>query len=229
MSGTDPFAHDDAAYVLGALSPDARRAYEEHLGQCTDCARAVRDLAGLPGLLARVDEAVFLGAGEVLPVPDTMLPRLLSRVRRQRRRMRVRMVAGLVAAAAAVAVLAGLVGARLGGPEPAATTQPVTMTPVGQHALQATLTLQQVAWGTKMHLSCSEEDEPAGAEENQAYALVVRRAGGEAQQIATWRGLPGRTTELDAATALDPDQIARVDVVLVGTGRRVLSVSPATG
>ncbi|MEZ5095510.1 MAG: hypothetical protein R2731_05020 [Nocardioides sp.] len=188
----------------------------------------MRDLAGLPGLLARVDEAVFLGAGEVLPVPDTMLPRLLSRVRRQRRRMRVRMVAGLVAAAAAVAVLAGLVGARLGGPEPAATTQPVT-TPVGQHALQATLTLQQVAWGTKMHLSCSEEDDPRRRRGEPGLCPGRAPGRGEAQQIATWRGLPGRTTELDAATALDPDQIARVDVVLVGTGRRVLSVSPATG
>ena len=50
-----PFAHDDAAYVLGALSPAERLEFERHLGRCDDCTRAVRELAGLPGLLGRVD------------------------------------------------------------------------------------------------------------------------------------------------------------------------------
>ena len=51
---TDAFAEYDAAYVLGALSPEDRRDYEAHLATCDDCARAVGELAGMPGLLARV-------------------------------------------------------------------------------------------------------------------------------------------------------------------------------
>lgn len=49
----DEFATYDAAYVLGALSPEDRQAFEEHLQECDRCAAAVRELAGLPGLLAQ--------------------------------------------------------------------------------------------------------------------------------------------------------------------------------
>ncbi|MEQ6903775.1 zf-HC2 domain-containing protein, partial [Nocardioides sp. YIM 152588] len=89
MSATDPYAHDDAAYVLGALSPEERRAFEEHLTGCAECARAVREVAGVPGLLARLDASAFAVPEELPPVPDTLLPRLLARVRRRRRRARV--------------------------------------------------------------------------------------------------------------------------------------------
>ena len=51
---TDPFVTYDAAYVLGALSPQDRAAFEEHLRGCAQCAAAVAELAGVPGLLARV-------------------------------------------------------------------------------------------------------------------------------------------------------------------------------
>ncbi|HEV2087650.1 MAG TPA: zf-HC2 domain-containing protein, partial [Cryptosporangiaceae bacterium] len=47
-------AHDGAPYVLGALSPDERLSYEAHLESCAECRASVREVAGLPGLLARV-------------------------------------------------------------------------------------------------------------------------------------------------------------------------------
>ncbi len=34
--------HDDGAYVLGALSPAERTAYERHLATCSFCREAVR-------------------------------------------------------------------------------------------------------------------------------------------------------------------------------------------
>ena len=49
-----PLAHSDAAYVLGALSPAERLEYERHLPTCASCRRSVAQLAGMPGLLARV-------------------------------------------------------------------------------------------------------------------------------------------------------------------------------
>jgi len=49
----EAFAEWDAAYVLGALAPVDRRAYEDHLAGCGRCRAAVAELAPLPGLLAR--------------------------------------------------------------------------------------------------------------------------------------------------------------------------------
>ena len=51
--------HDDGAYVLGALSPAERAAYERHLATCSFCREAVADIAVLPGLLARLDAGEF--------------------------------------------------------------------------------------------------------------------------------------------------------------------------
>ena len=84
------FVDSDAAYVLGALSPAERLAYERHLDTCADCTRSVRQLAGLPGLLARVDPAVLEEPGDTVPVPDAVLTNLVGEVRRSQRRRRLR-------------------------------------------------------------------------------------------------------------------------------------------
>lgn len=226
MSVTDPFAHDDAAYVLGALGPAQRRAFEEHLDECAECTRAVHDLAGVPGLLGRLSESAFIGPEDLPPVPETLLPQLLRGVRRQRRRTRLVSAAGLVAAC----VLAVLLGVSVLGGDPAeerpARAQAQAMTQLDQDQLSATVELRQVAWGTTMHVLCT-YDGPGWGEESVSYALVVHTSDGARQQIATWRAVPGRTVELDAATDADPGQITSVDVVTVGSGRRLLTLSPA--
>lgn len=225
MSSPDPFTHDDAAYVLGALGPAQRRAFEEHLADCAACTRAVRDLAGVPGLLGRLAESAFTSPEDLPPVPDTLLPQLLRSVRRQRWRTRLVAVVG-VATAGILAVLLGI--SLLGGPRPESTpAQAQEMTQVDQDRLEATVEMQQVAWGTKMRLSCTYHSDDWGGKSPASYALVVHTSDGVRQRIATWRAVPGRTVELDAATDTNRDQITTVDVVVVGTGRRVLTLSPA--
>jgi hypothetical protein len=222
----DPFAHDDAAYVLGALSPAQRRAFEEHLETCTSCARSVRDLAGMPGLLAGLPEEAYADPGDLPPLPDTMLPALLDRVRRTRQRTRWLTLAG--AAAAAVVLVVALTAAFTGDGSPSA---PVTQTPpaqtmqqVRQDQLTATVSLQQVAWGTKMHLACRYGG--SWVQPGAAYALRVHTKDGETQQIATWKALPDKTMQLDAATSVDPVDIDSVDVVLTGSDRPLLTLTP---
>ncbi|MFD6446895.1 zf-HC2 domain-containing protein [Promicromonospora sp. NPDC060204] len=67
--GGDPYAEWDAAYVLGALSPSDRRAYERHLAECAACRAAVAELAGLPGLLGTISPAHAQALVEEAPGP----------------------------------------------------------------------------------------------------------------------------------------------------------------
>ena len=163
--------HEDGAYVLGALSPEDRVAFERHLPGCPECAQSVRELAGLPGLLARVPIEILDPEKLPMPVPDTLLPALVRRVRRSQRR-RTWITAGLVAAAAAIAIGAvgvsdalrrrRLAAARRSAPRQVAhaqpgptTAAPVQMTPVGAEPISGWLSLTQVGWGTRLDLTCS--------------------------------------------------------------------------
>ncbi|MET1059557.1 MAG: zf-HC2 domain-containing protein [Nocardioides sp.] len=217
---TCAFGHDDGAYVLGALSPTDRKAFEDHLSTCADCQKAVRELAGLPGLLSRVDASVLESADDDEPVPAGVLPALLRDVRRERRR-RTWLAVGAAAAAAVVVATATFTVTRLNdtgdgtSANPSATSSSTTtgrpMAPVGDvTGVQATLDVASVAWGTKLELTCSYEGKEYDAPEG--YALVVRTRDGHSERVATWKSLPGRTMRLAAATATSRSDIASVEM-----------------
>lgn len=204
----------DAAYVLGSLSPAERREFEGHLDGCEECSVAVRDLAGLPGLLGRVDPAVFEEAS-LDPVPATLLPRTTAAVRRQQRR-HTWLTAGVAAAAAAAVTIGGAL--LLDRPDGPPVTGPGVVTPsgapmtrVGADPMSASLAVTSVAWGTRLDLTCRY---PAGASvyEGGSYALVVHTTDGHEQRVATWHGLPGRTMQLTAATAARSADISSVEL-----------------
>jgi hypothetical protein len=102
------------------------------------------------------------------------------------------------------------------------------MTQVGQHSVTASVALQTVAWGTKLHLSCTYHGHDWPGETPPSYALVLHTKQGDSQQLATWRVLPNRPTELDAATNVDQAEIASLDIVVVGGDRPVLTLSPTS-
>jgi hypothetical protein len=218
------FEHEDGAYVLGALSPEERVAFERHLSGCDECARSVRELAGLPGLLARVPVEVVDPDHEPLPVPDTLLPALVRQVRTSQRR-RTWITSGLVAAAAAVAI--GAVGvAALGNDDnghpqalpPAVTpttASPVQLSPVGTEAISGWLSMTQVGWGTRLDLTCSYADPGSDIYHDQApptYTMYVTRSDGTTERVASWKALPGKTMHLEAATSADTADITDVEV-----------------
>lgn len=225
-----PFAHDDAAYVLGALPPAERLAFERHLATCDECSRSVGQLAGIPGLLARVPLDAVESPPEPVPVPPSLLPTLVGEVRRQARRRR--WATGL-AAAAAVAVVAGgtaaVVSSTRDDAPPVAGPRLATaheMAQLDQDEVDASVAVTSVAWGTRLDLTCS-YDGPTGGYQHDAapptYALVVRTAAGTEEQVATWTALPGRTMHVTGATALAADRITAVEVRTAG-GHPVLEL-----
>jgi anti-sigma factor RsiW len=219
------FAHDAGPYVLGALSPADRLAFERHQAICPDCAAAVRELAGLPGLLSRVSPDLLETPPLPVPVPDTLLPGLVHEVRRAQRR-RTWQTAGLATAAALILVVGTVSATRIldDRTPPAAAPSTTTaagesgraMLPLGAEPMSANLVLTGVAWGTRIDLTCTyaSGENAAGwaAAGDTTYALVVRTRAGHDEQVATWRGLPGRTMHLDASTATERGDIASVEV-----------------
>lgn len=230
---TDPFREHDAAYVLGALSSDDRRAFETHLSTCPECAASVRELAGLPGLLGTVPRTVA-EFEPVEPPPDTLLPQLVRQVRRQTRRRR--WTVGLVAAAAAGVIgIGGLaltaqrdgepVVAATPGPTPTATAPERAMTPVAASDVSASVALVGVAWGTRVDLTCTyaEAGEYAQTHPDESYVLVVRDRAGRTEQVAHWRALPGRTMRVTGASAFSLTDIAAVELQS-GAGQPLLEL-----
>jgi Putative zinc-finger len=230
------FTHLDGAYVLGSLSPTERLAFEAHLSGCAECSRGVRELAGLPGLLAQVDVADLEVPMPDAPLPPTLLPALVHEVRGEQRRRSV-LTAAVAAAVAAVFVSALAIGGafdRTPAPEAAATptatrtVAPVgqAMQPVGAGPVRAAVALTGVAWGTKLDLTCSYAASDEGGyqgEATSAYALVVHTREGAVEQVATWKALPGRTMRLTGATATGRTDITTVEV-RTADGRVVLTL-----
>jgi hypothetical protein len=235
------FAHDDGAYVLGALSPAERLAFERHLPGCDECTQSVRRLAGLPGLLGRVEPEVLEDPTPDEPLPDTLLPSLVDRVARGRRR-RTAFAVGLAAAAAVVAGAVPVVVGQLDddppssapsatpstpSDSPSASVGPaLTMEPVGQVPVRASLAMEEVTWGTRLDLTCTydptsvEYELPPEAD----YELFVSTRRGHTEQVGSWRSVGGRTMQLTAATATSRRDIASV-TVRTRDGRVVLELA----
>ena len=231
------FAHSDAAYVLGALAPADRLAFERHLAGCAECTRAVRELAGLPGLLGRVDASILEHPPADEPVPETLLPALSREVRRaQRRRLLTAAGTAAAAAAAVVAVSVPVVLSETGGaeePPPGPGTSSVApdavaraMRPVGEVPVRADVVMEQMPWGTRLGLVCTYD--PAAVEYELPpevdYTLFVRTRDGRVHQVGSWRSIGGRTMQLEAATAASPEDIESVEVRTT-SGRVVLRLT----
>ena len=208
----------DGAYVLGSLSPAERREFEAHLDGCRTCSRAVRDLAGLPGLLGRLGPEV-LDQPEPEPVPETLLPRLSRAVRRQQQR-RTWLTAGAAAAAAVVVTVGGAVVLDQPSGTPTATPSAPTsvftaparpMNQVAHDVMTAKVSLTPVAWGTRLDLTCSYPHGTVGYETG-SFALVVHTTDGRTERVATWNGLPGQSMKVSGATAAQASDIASVAV-----------------
>ncbi|HLT61319.1 MAG TPA: zf-HC2 domain-containing protein [Microlunatus sp.] len=226
----DRFASFDAAYVLGALSPRERQEYEHHLRECADCAQAVRELAGMPGLLSRVPPSLVpaedgpAGAdGDPAPPADS-LDRLLVRARAERLRSRLITAGSAVLAVAACVALAVVIVIR---PPAGAQPTPVptaTMSSLSNAPVLATVGFEPVDWGTKVNMYCMYERR-TGSNRGGVYLLVLIAKDGTVEQLGSWTVTPGREAKLQAATSR---ALADIDAVEIRTasGRPLLEIHP---
>ena len=95
-------------------------------------------------------------------------------------------------------------------PQAAPTARPTTaapqpLRPVGAEPISGWVSLTPVGWGTRLDLTCSYADDDGEgstwSDGPPTYAMYVTRTDGSTERVASWRGLPGKTMHLAAATA----------------------------
>jgi hypothetical protein len=226
----DPYSEWDGAYVLGALSMDERREYERHFASCTTCAAAVAELAGIPGILTKIDtdSAVVLmntpfDVHEPRTEPD-LLQKLARVVSQQQRRARRKLSVGMSAAAAVLIVLGAIAGNVMNTPKslenPAASivlgTQ-VRMAPIAPIVMTANMQVTSKPWGTRFDWSCTYVGTWSARYSPNSYDLVITDASGKTFTIATWSA-PGPTAKGLAATSKLPiKEIRSVEIRAAGS------------
>jgi hypothetical protein len=222
--------HDDGAYVLGALSPAERAAYERHLSTCSFCREAVADIAVLPGLLGRLDPADFAKLldptlSPAAPAPNRM-PDLVTAAqstrRKERKQTRVRVLSTALAAAV-VALVVG-VGAVFwmgsGSPEQPVAGPMVAMTAVaGEVPVSAKLNVTGQSGGTRVNLVCTYTDKSPDVK---PYTIWLKAEGpdGETDTLGSWVAAPGKVFSMSGVTHLVGAALSRL--VLVRNDGKVL-------
>jgi hypothetical protein len=143
-------------------------------------------------------------------VPDTLLPGLLRRARRERVRRRF-LAAGIGTVAAACLVAIALVLAPDGSsPGPSNRPAAVAMAVVRPSPLSATARLISRGWGTQIDVHCTY---PAYDRDRFAYRLVVIDKHNQTHDAGDWTLVPGKDgIDFTTGTSVSTAEIARVQI-----------------
>ncbi len=207
MTSTDPFAHSDAAYALGALDPAARAEFEAHLQTCPACRARVEDALATVALLGAPMPGDLDLADEV--PPDTLLPGLLRRARQERvRRRAVTTSIAIAAAACLVALVVVLWPSSTSTPSPA----PQALRAVAVSHITATAALVPKAWGTEIDVHCKYAESNAAGQHT--YGLQVIDTAGQAHGAGSWTLSNAHSITFTGGTEVRRERIAKVQVTL---------------
>jgi hypothetical protein len=227
---------DVAAYALGLLEEDDRRAFEAHLAQCTLCTEELGDFAGMV--------AIFEDVPPVTDEDDAAAGRLDDMLRRRRSAARSRRRGtAVLGAAAGVVLLAGgaIAGAMAAGDQadPAKAMPGHTMSldevfrfgekvpgADAKTGVTGMVAMRSQGWGTDVGLELSHVRGPL------VCKLVAVSRTGERRTVTDWTvptkgyGFPGSPASLQVhgGTALGRSDLARFDVQVEGSGRTLLSI-----
>jgi hypothetical protein len=200
------FGYDDAAYVLGALAPAERAAYEQHLAGCASCREAVAGIAVLPGLLRRLGEPQEAAEPAITTAPSR-LPELVGIMHKVRRRRKVQSVA----AALAAACVALVIGLAMGGLRMAPAQMMVMDKLNPDTAITAEVAMAPVSGGTEITMRCSYPDNGRGTRPY-TFRLVAVGTDGSVEQIGSWMAKPGDDIKVTGTVRYGHDALTRLEV-----------------
>ncbi|MFI1994634.1 anti-sigma factor family protein [Actinoplanes sp. NPDC020271] len=208
--------HDDAAYVLGALSPAERAAYERHLATCSFCREAVADLSRVPDMLDRLDADEFarlLDPGLTDRPPERSYSVTSPHPAAPRSKTFPVRVLSTVAAVLLIVMLGGGVtlwlmnrpaaGSGAGGPA-------VAMTAVDpQTPITATIRTIGTSGGTKVEMVCSYD----ASGKPYTFRLIAYGPDDQSEQLGSWTPEPGAEFPMQGVTHFAVGSIDHLDLV----------------
>ena len=206
------------AYVLGALPPAERAAYERHVPTCPTCREEVAELAGLPGLLGRLDTATAAAIGKTESAPAAMLDTVLVSASTERRRLRQRHRWQRTGALLAAACLAGVVAFGAATMDHPTRIQPVVaaLHPVSG-AIPVSAVLAYVAndhGGTDITMNCVYPHGVTYPEKELLYLnlVVFPRGSTHGTTLSTWTVDAGDDLSFFWQVTMPPGQIGRIEL-----------------
>ncbi len=237
---TDVQHTDVAAYALGLLEDDDRRAFEAHLARCDRCAGELGDFTGMAGIFDEVPPAEPPGGTE--EVGGQLVD--LLRHRKAAARNRRRGTAVLGAAAGVVLLAGGAITGALAAGDGAARPRPIAMPGHGSSfddvfatgekvsgadagtGVTGTIAMRSKGWGTDVGMELSHVRGPL------VCRLVAVSTSGRRSAVSEWNvpaagyGFPGSPASLKVhgGTAMSRAELARFDVQVEGSGRTLLRI-----
>jgi hypothetical protein len=220
MTSDRDMAEWDAAYLLGALTPEEAAEYERYLKDSPQRAEAHDD--DIPAILDMLtpEEALALlddrpeseVGGQVAPQPTS----LGAAAERRRLRSRRARLATAFASAAAFLLVGGIVGYAVVPRESATGVSLQAMAAGEREGVTASLAVSDEPWGTRLDWQC--EYTKPWATNVASYDLVVVTKDGSEATVASWSPSGDEASNLAAATVIPTSDIRSVVIREAGTG-----------
>ena len=207
------------SYVLGGLSAEDRRTFDEHLEGCPRCRAELAEAAPLPALLRKVPGVPGMTEVSVAAPPsDPSLISLLATARtRRRRQFATRWVA--TAAAAAIAFGGGAAAVDLTRHhDDDGSGRTVAMRSAEGDVTTGVVGLTQKSWGTAIWIRLG--DMPHAG----VFTLWATDDQGHTELAATWGATADGVCDLNGATSIPTAHLRSVSVL--GPGNSVVAVAP---
>ena len=196
MNAHDERLHALAPYLLDALEPAERAEVTEHLQDCATCQAELASLAGLPGILARIDPADIDAHLEEPPAP-LPLP-----VPPPRRRWEL---------AAVAAAIVAVVGAGIGFASPHGGKEPTRVVNASSTAgVHAQFALAAKSWGTEISVRIS------GAPPGAHCVLTAFSHFGTSSPAGTWQAVYDGTATVTTATDMHLADVQSLELTTTG-------------
>jgi predicted anti-sigma-YlaC factor YlaD len=218
--------HEDGAYVLGALSPAERTAYESHLATCSFCREAVADISALPDVLSRLDAKEFaklldptLSGGQSHPGASlrdwatSEWATLAPEAKRRRKTFSVRVVSSAAAAVLVALIAVGVFAWTRDNAAPAAPPAgpAIAMTAIRDGSpVSASVRLTSTSGGTKIDLVCSYSET---ASRPYTFRLIAYGPDEQKEQLGSWQAVPGAEFTMPGVTHFGRDSLSRLELV----------------